>query len=383
MKKSLLFFLLFLPCLAFAAVYPKNIPSKALKDLSISEINALFTEANIEYKKPAIVELADELGKKLNGQLLIAQNDEIIVEGSYGYKRLNNKTEAQKITLSTRFELASVSKEFTAAAVLQLVNAGKISLKDPVKKYIPELPYEGITIHHLLCHASGLPEYFHFPDEWFNTDNMMANEDVVKVLVERKPDKFFEPNKGWRYTNTNYALLALIVKKVSGMSFPEYVKKNIFTPAGMTHSFYITERSKQNDYATGHEKDAAPLPVHFMDGTVGDKGLYSNVDDLFAWKKAYFKYYKILPKNLVETATRQQNKLDGNAIPEKPYGYGWRLEDNKEYGKIIYHGGLWHGFQHLILYQPAENIFMVFLSNYKNSAHKGKSNEVLHILCGA
>lgn len=383
MKKFLLFSLLFLPCLAFATVYPKNIPAKALKDLSITEINALFTEANIEYKKPAIIEFADELGKKLNGQLLIAQNDEIIVEGAYGYKRLNNKTEAQKITLSTRFELASVSKEFTAAAVLQLVNAGKINLKDPVKKYIPNLPYDGITIHDLLCHTSGLPEYFNFPEEWFNTEKMMVNEDVVKVLAERKPDKFFEPNVNWRYTNTNYALLALIVKKVSGMSFPEYVKKNIFTPAGMTHSFYITERNSKNDYATGHEKDAAPLPVHFMDGTVGDKGLYSNVDDLFAWKKAYFKHYRILPKSLVETATRQQNKLNGNAKPEKPYGYGWRLEDNKDYGKIIYHGGLWHGFQHLILYQPAENIFMVFLSNYKNGAHKGKSNEVLHILCGA
>ena len=212
---------------------------------------------------------------------------------------------------------------------------------------------------------------------------MMVNEDVVKVLKAHTPEKLFEPNVQFRYTNTNYALLALIVKKVTGVPFHEYVKKHILAPAGMTHSFYITERSSKKNYATGHEKDGVPLKQHFMDGTVGDKGLYATVGDLFAWKKAYFNNYKIIPKKLVETATRQQNKLENNAKPEKLYGYGWRLEDNKKYGKIIYHGGLWHGFQHIILYHPAENIFMVFLSNYKNGAHKGKTNEVLHILCGA
>ena len=383
MKKLFLIFALLLPALSFADVYPQHIPNKPLKELSISEINKLFHEANIEYKKPAIIEFADELGKKLNGAFLIAQYDEVIVERAYGYKRLNEKTEAQKIDLNTCFELASVSKEFTATAILQLVNAGKISLNDPVKKYIPDLPYDGITIHNLLSHTSGLPEYFNFDEDWFDKDKMMVNEDVVKVLKAHTPEKLFEPNVQFRYTNTNYALLALIVKKVTGVPFHEYVKKHILAPAGMTHSFYITERSSKKNYATGHEKDGVPLKQHFMDGTVGDKGLYATVGDLFAWKKAYFNNYKIIPKKLVETATRQQNKLENNAKPEKLYGYGWRLEDNKKYGKIIYHGGLWHGFQHIILYHPAENIFMVFLSNYKNGAHKGKTNEVLHILCGA
>lgn len=385
MKRILLLLLLALPCTLLAVVYPKNIPTKPLQELSISEINALFRSANVEYKKPEVIALADSMGKRLNGALLIAQNDEVIVKKAFGYTKIHSQTAANKLQLDSRFDLASVSKEFTSAAILQLVSAGKLSLQDSLRKFFPELPYSGITIHHLLCHLSGLPEYFNFPDKWYNTEKQMCNEDVVKVLVAQNPPREFAPGERFRYTNTNYALLALIVKQVSGQPFPEYVKQHIFAPAGMSRSFYITERSAHKDasIAIGHESNGTQLAPHFMDGTVGDKGLYSCVEDLFLWKKAFFNNYKILPKKWVDIATRQQNKpLDGST-PEKLYGYGFRLENNQSYGKIIYHGGLWHGFQHLILYQPQENIFLVFLSNYKNSAHKGKSDDVLRILCGA
>ncbi len=384
-KKLALFLLSFIPFLAFATIYPKNVPDKHLKDLSISEINKLFKSANAQYKTPEIVALADTLGQKLNGTLLIAMNDEVLVKRAFGYTKIHSQTAANAIRLDTRFELASVSKEFTATAVLQLVNAGKLSLKDTLRKFFPELPYHNITIHHLLSHTSGLPEYFNFPDSWFHTDKMMCNEDVVKVLVAQQTPIEFQPGEQFRYTNTNYALLALIVKKVSGQPFHQYVKQHIFTPAGMTHSFYITERDAQKgvSIAVGHESNGTQLAPHFMDGTVGDKGVYSCIDDLFAWKKAYFNQYKVLPKKWVDAATRQENKLLSGAQPEKLYGYGFRLEDNEQYGKIIYHGGLWHGFQHLLFYHPGENIFIVFLSNYKNSAHFGKSNEVMRILCGA
>lgn len=286
-KKLALLFLLFIPCIVFATVYPKNIPNKSLKELTIKEINALFKSANAQYKTPEIVALADTLGTKLNGTLLIAMNDEILVKRAFGYTKIHSKTAANTMREDTRFELASVSKEFTATAILQLVNAGKLSLQDTLREFFPELPYHNITIHHLLAHTSGLPEYFNFPDSWFNTEKMMCNEDVVKVLVAQQTPIEFQPGEQFRYTNTNYALLALIVKKVSGQPFHQYVKQHIFTPAGMTHSFYITERDSKKDIsiAVGHESNGTQLAPHFMDGTVGDKGVYSCVDDLFAWKR--------------------------------------------------------------------------------------------------
>ena len=180
-------------------------------------------------------------------------------------------------------------------------------------------------------------------------------------------------------------LMAAIVKKVSGMSFENYMAANIFKPAGMTHSFYVAQRSKHPEcsIASGHYSNGAPLPLYYLDGSIGDKGLYSNVNDLFLWKKALFDDYKIVPEEWVEAAILPENVLKNGKFPEDLYGYGFHLEDNPSYGMLVYHGGLWRGFHHVMLYYPNEDIFVVFLSNYCNRAHRGKNMEVLRVLCGA
>ena len=380
--KRIIFLLLLIPTLLSAQVYPQHKPNKKLSELKVSELNVLFDEANFAYKTKAVQAHADTVCKKLNGTLLIAQNDEVLAHKASGYKVLEDST--QPITENTCFELASVSKEFTAAAVLLLVQDGKVSLNDYLGKYFPRLPYTGITVHNLLSHTSGLPEYFDFKAAWFPKDRLTTNQDVVEVLVKNHPKKLFEPGTKYKYTNTNYVLLALIVEQVSGKKFEDFVRERIFEPAGMTSSFYISERPSKRGYsiATGHKSDRVPLEIKGLDGTFGDKGMYSTIHDLFAWKKAYFTQYRILSKETVEMAIAAQNGLKDGSKPSEEYGYGWHLEDGP-YGLLVYHGGLWHGFNHILLYYPSKDIFMVFLSNYCNRGHRGQTANVLHILCGA
>ena len=199
MKHTLLLLSLLLPSLLIAQVYPQHKPDKKLSELNTEELNQLFDEANFTYKTQAVRAHADTICKKLNGTMLIAQNDEVLVHKASGYEVLDNQS--QPIVENTCFELASVSKAFTAAAVLLLVQEGKVSLIDYLGKYFPNLPYTGITVHNLLCHTSGLPEYFDFKSSWFPQGRLTTNQDVVDVLVKHHPKTIFAPGTGYKYTS--------------------------------------------------------------------------------------------------------------------------------------------------------------------------------------
>ncbi len=371
---------------SFSAVYPKNKPTKPLKSLSANELNILFDEVNASYKKQALDAFVSEMFIRLNGSVLIAQGPEVVLKMSFGYKKLNCKQFNQRLSDTTCYELASVSKQFTAIAILQLASKGKLSLNDTLTKFFPELPYSGVTIHHLLTHTSGLPEYFNWGEKTFaNSKQLIDNNDVIQAMAKRKAALVFRTGTQYSYINTNYMLLASIVEKVSGMPFENYMMLNVFVPARMSRTFYVTQREKHPEcsIANGHYANGVPLPLYYLDGSIGDKGLYSTVNDLFLWKKALFDDYKILPEEWVERAILPQNVLKNGRLPEELYGYGFHLEENPSYGMLVYHGGLWRGFHHVMLYYPQEDIFVVFLSNFCNKAQRGKNMEVLHILCGA
>lgn len=385
MNKLLFLLLCWFPTLLFSQVYPHNKPEKPLQTLSIAEVNAVFDDANKIYKSRDLNKLIDQVSAVLNGAVLIAQDDIIITQRSAGYNKMNVKRSDKRNTDTTCFELASVSKQFTATCILQLIAREKLFLEDQLTDFFPNLPYPNITIRHLLTHTSGLPEFFHFDPKWYQYNGLLKNRDVIKALEVHRPKTVFKPGDRFSYTNTNYMLLAAIVEKVSGQSFEEYLKKNIFIPAGMRHSFCVTQLSQkrqEESIASGHKKKDVPLAIEFDDGTMGEKGIYSTVKDLFAWKKAYFNEGRILPKEWVFAASHPENQLNDGNYPSELYGYGFRLEENPSFGRLVYHGGLWHGFQHLYLYYPEKNVFMVFLSNYCNGAHRGKSSEILKILCG-
>lgn len=387
MKRINLLLLALLPLSLFSQIYPQNKPSKPLQSLSLAEVNAVFDDVNQQLKQKEITAFADEVCKKLNGTLLIAQNDEILVKRANGYKSLTQSpTDSTNFIVdTTRFELASVSKQFTATAILKLVSENKMALSDLLTRYFPQLPYYNITIHHLLTHTSGLPEYFDFKESWFDTSHLVSNQDIINLLEKEKPIINFNPGENFEYINTNYILLTAIVEQVSGVPFEEYVQKNIFLPAGMSRSCVVTQIADTREKlgcALGHYKQGIPQPLKYLDGTFGDKGLYSTAEDLFRWKKAFFSN-QIIPEKYVKMATTPENKLNNGRFPEELYGYGFRIEESPEYGTLIYHGGLWHGYHHVFLYYPEKDIYMVFLSNYCNRAHIGKTSQVLHILCGA
>jgi Beta-lactamase class C and other penicillin binding proteins len=236
-----------------------------------------------------------------------------------------------------------------------------------------------------LSHTSGLPEYFDFPVTYFDTSHLLTNQELITILIKEKVPSIFAPGYNYKYINTNYVLLASIVEKVADLRFEDFVRQNIFIPAGMTQTFFSSEKEENSDksIAKGHLKNKSELPVNYLDGTLGDKGIYSNPEEMLKWKEAYFVQKKIIGTELLNKATSKQNYIKGKGKANEMYGYGLRIEETPEFGKLIYHGGLWRGYQNVFVYRPSDNTVIIFLSNYRNSAHLGKSNEILQVLDGA
>lgn len=376
-------------------------------------VNPLDTIGD-RYDIEALEFVANDMSEKLNGVLLVAVRDTVLVEHAYGELSLTGEPprrdvpEDNRITENTLFDLASISKQFTAVSVLQLCVQGKIDLNDTITKYFPNLPYSGVSIRHLLTHTSGIPEYFNFKYTVYGSVAFVDNELLLRVLERQKYAKTFKTGTKFEYVNTNYAILAALVAKVSGVPFEEYVHENLFKPAGMKSTRFFTEivgidakhgkkyanvDPKSEDVsvqplpsdmsiARGHRKMAVAARYDRLNGVLGDKGIYSNAEDMLRWANAMFIDYKILPKEWVDLATQRENQLKDGSLPEKIYGYGYRIEESPVNGKLVYHGGLWNGFQNLFLYRPSDNVVIVFLSNLYNKAHVGRSSDMLNILDG-
>lgn len=367
---------------------------------------------------------ADRLGERLNGVVLVARHDTILVEKAYGYLELyksargydfttNEQLEAARnkssnaMTTNTLFELASVSKQFTAAAVLKLCQEGKMQLTDTLGQYISGTPYSKVTIKQMLSHNSGIPEYFNFNYELYDTTPFITNEQLVEVLKKNPTQWMFKPSQGYSYTNTNYALLASIVSIVSGMKFEQYVRDYLWKPAGMKNTYYFTELvglypdrqqpaisvRKGQEFANvraldgitsspisrGHFKGGSLAQYDRLNGVLGDKGVYTTAEDLVRWTNTYFIDCKILPKELIAEATKMQNKTSNGIIPKDLYGYGLHLED-KENGYLVYHGGLWNGYHNLWVYRPKDGVQIIYLSNFYNYSHPGQSRVWLKLI---
>jgi CubicO group peptidase (beta-lactamase class C family) len=265
-----------------------------------------------------------------------------------------------------------------------------------------------VTIKHLLTHTTGIPEYFKFKYSLYGPSAFVDNQQLLRVLEKQKYAKTFATGTKFEYVNTNYAILAALVAKVSGKPFEEYVHDNIFKPAGMKNTCFFTELvgidakhgkkyadvdPKAEDVnvkplpmdipiACGHRKVAVAARYDRLNGVLGDKGVYSNVEDMLRWANAMFIDYKILPKEWVDLASQRENQLKDGMLPKSIYGYGYRIEESPTHGKLVYHGGLWNGFQNLFLYRPSDNVVIIFLSNLYNRAHVGRSDQMLNILDG-
>jgi CubicO group peptidase (beta-lactamase class C family) len=236
-----------------------------------------------------------------NGNVLVAEKGKVIYKKSFGF---SNETTKEKLNDNSVFELASVSKQFTAMAIVLLKEKGKLDYEDKISKYIPELSsYSTITIRNLLNHTGGLPDYMEVMDSTFDKNNIATNHDIISTFARLKPQVLFEPNTKWEYSNTGYALLASIIEKVSGMSYGDYLSKAIFKPLKMTNTFVYRRRYEPkiiSNYAYGYvysdslKKYFLPDDLNetkhvvWLDGIVGDGCVNSTIMDLLKWDRALY-----------------------------------------------------------------------------------------------
>jgi CubicO group peptidase (beta-lactamase class C family) len=302
-----------------------------------------------------------------NGCILIAQKGQIIYKNVFGFSNLKTK---DSLKINSAFQLASTSKTLTAAAILLLKDQGKLSLSDNIQQFIPNFPYPDITVQSLLTHRSGLSNYIYFGEPYCDANNCyngktFDNNSVIQIMMSDKPQPYASPNKKFEYCNTNYALLASIVEKVSGLSFADFMVKNIFKPLEMNNTWV---HNPQNDSifknkTVGHNASGYIEKETYADDVVGDKGIYSTVEDLFKWDQALYSE-KILKRSTIEEAfTGYSNEHKG----KRNYGYGWRLIDEGNGDKVVYHNGWWHGYSTLFYRRPSDQTTVILLSNKYNS----------------
>ncbi len=295
-----------------------------------------------------------------NGAMLVAKNGQVVFEKYSGYKHLEEK---DSIDVNTTFHLASVSKTFTGMAVLKLWEDGKLNIDSEVSAYLPGFNYPGVTVKTLLNHRSGLPNYVHVMEEkGWDKKVMVTNQDVLQFMIDNKNKLLVgRPDRGFSYCNTNYALLALIVEKVSGKSFKDYLKETFFSPLQMENTFVFSPEMESTvvpSYNWRKQKE----PFTYLDAVYGDKNIYSTPRDMLKWDIGLSSGNMFKPETLEAAYTGYSNEKPG----VKNYGLGWRLYLYPNQKKIIYHNGWWHGNNTVFTRLVQDSATVIILGNKYN-----------------
>ena len=290
-----------------------------------------------------------------SGSILIARKGIILL--SKGYGMANYENDVPNIS-ETKFRLGSITKQFTATSIMQLEEKGLLNVNDPISKYLPDYPNgEKITIHHLLTHTSGIPNFTSFPEY---RETMILPSPVEKIIERFKYKPLeFTPGEKFSYSNSGYILLGYIIEKISGKSYEDYLRENIFQPLNMMNTGYDHHRPLIKHRASGYvlginglvNADYIDMSVPYASG-----GLYSTVEDLYLWDKALY------TEKLVS-----KSSLDKMFTPFKEdYGYGWFII--KQFNrKLITHGGIINGFYGYISRYVDDEVCIIVLSNIENS----------------
>jgi CubicO group peptidase (beta-lactamase class C family) len=296
-----------------------------------------------------------------NGGIVVAKNGNIVFEAYNGNAHLNRK---EPIDSLSSFHIASVSKTFTAMAVLKLWQDGKLNIDDEYSKYFPAFNYPGVTVRSLLNHRSGLPNYLYFMETLgWDKKTLIKNEDVLNYLITRKPEltNIATPNTHFTYCNTNYALLALLVEKVSGTNFPNFLQQTFFLPLQMKHTFLFNslDTSKVNP---SYDWRGRQIPLGFLDGVYGDKNIYTTPRDLLKWDRALTGGKLFTRQTLDQAYAPYSNEKAGI----KNYGLGWRMNIFPNGKKTIYHNGWWHGSNAAFLRLLPDSVAIIVIGNKYN-----------------
>lgn len=291
-----------------------------------------------------------------NGTVLVAHNGKLIFEKSYG---VSNKLTGEKNTPQTPTQIASITKTFTGSSILWLEQRGFLNIKDKVQKYIWEFPYADITIEQLLSHKSGLPEYLSFSKNYWSSGQPMYNNQLLEMMVSKNFHLKFTPGSKFSYCNSNFAVLGILIERISGMKFKDFVQRYVFTPLNMDHSFvYDPADTPKFSFAKSYRANFRDFPNTFQDGVYGDKGIFTTPRDLFKWDQALYSDDFINEEEKTEAFTPRLQ-----AGIKKNYGLGWRIKCYPNGEKYVYHTGWWHGYQGIFSRYIKDDFTVIILSN--------------------
>lgn len=312
---------------------------------------------------PSLVDIAEQIDGYLRnlteqgqfrGAVLVATQERILVARGYG---LANAERNLPNTAQTRFRIASISKPITAVAILQLQAAGKLAVDESVCQYLPDCPtaWQAVTLHHLLTHTSGIPNYTDFAN--------FAEVELSPVTPRQLVSRFrnlpldFVPGSAYRYSNSNYVVLGLIIEAVSGQPYADYIRDNIFVPAGMINSGYDTGDASVLNGTVGYLGPGIERSIPIDTSNLYSAGgLYSTVEDLYRFVQA-LNSGQLLPANeLAKMYTPNRSN----------YGYGWKIEERNG-RRVIYHPGFISGAVTHLAYYPERQSVVIVLSNMERT----------------
>src|SRR5437764_6860860 len=310
-------------------------------------------------------------GKKFMGTVLVAQNGKILLDKGYGSANLEWNIPDSP---STKFRIGSMTKQFTAAAILLLEERGKLKTDDLIKKYMPDAPaaWDKITIFNLLTHTSGIPSFTSFPD-YRSTE---VTQTTPEKLVERFRDKplDFQPGEKWDYSNSGYVLLGYLLEKISGQTYKEFIQENIFKPLGMNDSGYDSNSAIIPHRASGYTPTPnGPVNAGYIDMSIpfSAGALYSTTADLWRWEQGLFGGKVLTTASLKKMTTPFKND----------YAYGLAVRTAHGY-TVIEHGGGIEGFNTQLAYDPDRKLAVIVLGNLNGGAPGEIAGELMSLLHG-
>jgi CubicO group peptidase (beta-lactamase class C family) len=332
-----------------------------------------------------------------NGSAVVSKSGKAILASNYGFSNIEKK---EKLNDQSQFPIASITKTFTATAILQLQQKGKLNINESVQKYLPDFPYLNITIKQLLNNTSGLAQEYNLFDTIIKEqpEKIISNQDIIPTFIRFKTPLSFPSGSKWEYNNVNFCLAGLIIEKVSGISYAKYLEKNIFKPANMKNSFVPVDRKIKsphqvelyaypNFYSTelvNTKTLKEPFLISEKSNFYGNGGIVSTALDLQKYQKTLFSY-KILGKKELEEALTATKLNDGKVVSytidgkDISYGLGWGMYTDESDGKIVFHDGLIIGLTSILLYNVTKNQSVILLSNSASSIFP-ISNAVLNVI---
>lgn len=291
--------------------------------------------------------------RKFSGAVLVARDGNILISKGYGMADVENHVAN---TPQTRFRVHWVTMQFTAMAILMLQAEGKLNVQDPICQYIPECPdfWQGITIHHLLTHTSGISDWI---QPWDQAAGKPSTSHQLVDWLKYEPP-YFNPGEKFRYSSNGYIILGYIIEKVSGQSYETFLRQHIFTPLGMLNSGY-----DDNNVAVGYKTIGMKASVPDLLFRYSASGLYSSVEDLYLWDQALYGE-QLVPQDYLDMMFTGYARTPSMDFEGAYYGYGWFIGSALN-RSVIAHGGMMSGFTAMVLRFPDERVTIIVLRNYE------------------